>query len=164
MTSCSVLAGHQADLLADAEGTVDHPDVNDDTLVVVELRVENQGPERGVRVAGRRGTPFDDRAEHFGDPLTGLAADGQHLGPVDAQCVLDLFLDLIGPRRLHVDLVQDGHDHQVGLDRRVGVGDGLRLYALGGVDEEDRPFAGGEAARDLVVEVDVPGGVDQFSS
>ena len=43
----------------------------------------------------------------------------------------------------------------------VGVGDRLRLDPLGGVDQEDRPLAGGEAPRDLVVEVDVAGGVDQ---
>ncbi len=50
---------------------------------------------------------------------------------------------------------------KIGVDRRVGVGDGLGLHALRGVDQQDRPFAGGEAARDLVMEVDVAGGVDQ---
>ena len=47
------------------------------------------------------------------------------------------------------------------LDGQEGVGDGLRLDALGGVDQQDRPFAGGQAPRDLVVEVDVAGRVDQ---
>ena len=47
------------------------------------------------------------------------------------------------------------------FDRQVGVGDGLRLHALGRVDQQDRPLAGRQAARDLVVEVDVPGRVDQ---
>ena len=50
---------------------------------------------------------------------------------------------------------------EVGVDRRVGVRNGLRLNALRGIDKEDRPLAGGEAARDLVMEIDVAGGVDQ---
>ncbi len=38
--------GHQADRLADAERAVDDSHVGDHALVVVELRVEDQGPER----------------------------------------------------------------------------------------------------------------------
>ena len=60
-----------------------------------------------------------------------------------------------------VDLVDDGDDGEVGLDGEVEVGEGLRLDALRGVDDEDGALAGGEAARDLVAEVDVAGGVDQ---
>jgi len=37
----------------------------------------------------------------------------------------------------------------------------LRLDALGGVDEQHGALAGGQAAGDLVAEVDVAGGVDQ---
>ena len=78
-------AGHQPDLLADLDRAVDDPDVDDDALVVVELRVEDQGPERGLRVAGRRRDPLDDRPEQLGDARPGLAADGQDLVGVDAQ-------------------------------------------------------------------------------
>ena len=46
-------------------------------------------------------------------------------------------------------------------DGQVGVGHGLRLDALRGVHQQDRPFAGRQAARNLVMEVDVAGGVDQ---
>ena len=41
----------------------------------------------------------------------------------------------------------------------VGVRQGLGLDALGGVHDEQRPLAGGERARDLVVEVNVARGV-----
>ena len=65
----------------------------------------------------------------------------------------------VGPGQ--VDLVEDRDQLEAGVDRGVGVGDGLRLDALGGVDDEQRALAGREAARDLVGEVDVPGRVDQ---
>ena len=60
-----------------------------------------------------------------------------------------------------VDLVDDGDDRQVVLERQVDVGQRLGLDALGGVDDQQRALAGGEAAADLVGEVDVAGGVDQ---
>src|SRR3712207_7586131 len=45
--------------------------------------------------------------------------------------------------------------------REVGVRHRLRLYALRGVDHEQRAVARRERARDLVREVDVARGVDQ---
>ena len=55
-----------------------------------------------------------------------------------------------------------GMTSEVVLDRQVGVGDRLGLDALRRVDDEQRAFAGAQAARHLVVEVDVPGRVDQL--
>ena len=46
--------------------------------------------------------------------------------------------------------------------RGVAVGDALRLDALRGIDHQQRPFAGRQAARDLVGEVHVPRGIDQI--
>ena len=112
-------------------------------------------------LAGGGRDAVDDGLEQLGHALAGLAADGQHLGGVDAEGLLDLGLDLVGPAGLHVDLVQRRDDREVGVDGGIGVGDGLSLDALGGVDQEDRALAGGEAARDLVVEIDVPRRVDQ---
>src|SRR5262249_29577918 len=43
----------------------------------------------------------------------------------------------------------------------IDVGERLRLYALGGVDHQQRALAGGERAVDLVGEIDVPWSVDQ---
>ena len=112
-------------------------------------------------LAGGGGNAVDDGAEEFGDALPRLAADGEDLVAVEAEGVLDLLLDLVGAGRLHVDLVEHGDDGEVAADGEVGVGDGLGLDALGGVDQQDRALAGGQATRDLVVEVDVAGRVDQ---
>ena len=46
-------------------------------------------------------------------------------------------------------------------DGQVGVGHGLGLDALGGIDDQERPLAGGQGPGDLVVEVHVAGRVDE---
>ena len=157
------LAGHQADLLADLRSVaVDDADVGDDAPVVVVLRVEDQGPQRRVGSPGGGGIRSMMARKTLGrrpGPVLALTARTS-LGSMP-RIVLDLLADLVGPGGLHVDLVQDRDDRQVAVDRRVGVGDGLRLDPLRGVDQQDRPLAGGQAPRDLVVEVDVAGRVDQ---
>ena len=56
--------------------------------------------------------------------------------------MLDLHRDVVRPRVRQVDLVDDGDELQVVLDGEVGVGDGLRFDALGGVNHEQGAFAG----------------------
>ena len=46
------------------------------------------------------------------------------------------------------------------VDGHIQIGQGLRLDALGGVDEQHRAFAGGQCAGHLIGEVHVAGGVD----
>ena len=45
-----------------------------------------------------------------------------------------------------VDLVHGRDQLEPGVDRQVGVGDGLGLDALGGVDEQQRALARGQAS------------------
>jgi hypothetical protein len=61
-----------------------------------------------------------------------------------------------------IDLVEDRDHGQVVLEREIDVRHRLRLDALRGVHDQQRAFAGGEASRDLVGEVDVPRRVDQL--
>ena len=93
--------------------------------------------------------------------LPGLRRDPQDVVRLAADQVADLAGDALGLGARQVDLVEHRDQLEPGLDRRVGVGDGLRLDPLGGVDDQQRALAGGEAARDLVGEVDVARGVDQ---
>ena len=60
-----------------------------------------------------------------------------------------------------VDLVRDGQQLEVVLDREVRVCDRLRLDSLGGVDDEHGALARLQRARHFVREVHVPGRVDQ---
>ena len=47
------------------------------------------------------------------------------------------------------------------LHGQIGVGQSLGLHALGGVDHENGPLAGGQGAGDLVVKVHVARCVDE---
>ena len=145
-----------------AEGAVDHPHVGDHAAVLVELGVEDQRPGRrlGLALGGR--DALDDRLQHLDHALPGLGRDPAALPRGRRRC--RSAISWRDPLRLgagQVDLVDHRDQLQPVLDRQVGVGDGLRLDPLGGVDDQQGALAGGEAARDLVGEVDVAGRVDQ---
>ena len=66
-----------------------------------------------------------------------------------------------GIGRRQVDLVDDRQHFQSLLERRVAVGDALRLDALRGIHHQQRPLAGRQRAGHLVGEVHVSGRVDE---
>ena len=152
---------HRTQVLARPEDAVDHAHEGDDAAVLVVGGVEDQRARRRVGIAGGRRNPLDDRVEHGVDALAGLGRDAQHLRRVVADQVGDLGRRAVRVRRRQVDLVHDGDDLEVVLDREVGVRERLRLDPLRRVDDEQRAFARLQRARDLVGEVDVPRRVDQ---
>ena len=156
-----LLGAHHVDELALADRAVDHAQVHDDAAVLVVLGVEDQRAQRVVGLALGRRDLLDDLVEQLGHAEARLRAHAERDRGVDADRVLDLFLDHIGPRVGQVDLVDDRQDLEVALDGEVGVGDGLGLDALAGVDEQQRALAGLQGLLDLVVEVDVARRVDQ---
>ena len=95
------------------------------------------------------------------DVQAALGGDLRGLVAGQADDVLNLLLD---PGRVsggEVDFVDDGQNLQPSVDGQIGVGQGLGLDALSGVNHQQRALAGGQAAADLVVEVHVARGVDQ---
>ena len=152
---------HEAHGVADPDGAVHDADVDDHAAEDVELRVEDERPKGGALFRLRRGNARDDGLQHLVDVQPRLRADGDVVVRGDAEEVLDLLRDALHVGAGHVHLVEDGDDLEVVVDGQIGVGDRLGLDALRRVDNEDRPFAGAHAARDLVGEVDVAGGVDE---
>ncbi len=69
---------------------------------------------------------------------------------IDAEGLLHLLLDFVRPRVLEVDLVEHGDDRQIVFDRGIGIGDGLGFDTLERIDQENRPFAARQRARDFV--------------
>ncbi len=152
---------HEADLHALAHAAVDDAGEDDDAAVGVEPGVEDEGLERRFGIALGRRQAMDDGFEDVGDALAGLGADGNGVRGVEADGLLD---HLLGARDVgagEIDFVDDGDDFEAVVDGEVGVGEGLGLDALGGIDDEQRAFAGGEGAGDFVGEVDVAGRVDE---
>ena len=76
--------------------------------------------------------------------------------------ILDLLLDPLGLGGGQVDLVEDRHDLQPGIDRLIDIGQGLGLDALAGIHHQQRAFAGGQAARHFIAEVHMAGRVHQI--
>ena len=114
-----------------------------------------------VRFAAGGGMRSIDRVQDVVDALARLRGDAQHAVGVDAEQLGELDRGAVRVRLRQVDLVDDGDDLEVVLDREVRVRQRLRLDALRRVDDEQRSLARLERARDLVGEVDVPGRVDQ---
>ncbi len=80
---------------------------------------------------------------------------------VEPDHVLDLLAHPVGLGGGQVDLVEDRHDLVMVVERLIDIGQRLRLDPLGGVDHQQRAFAGGEAAVHLIGEVHVARRVDQ---
>ena len=104
---------------------------------------------------------LDQRLQQLRHALAGLGADAHRIIGGDADDVLDFLDHSVRVGRRQVDLVDDGQYFQALLQRRVAVGDALRLHPLGGIHDQQRPVAGGQGAGHLVGEVHVPWGVDQ---
>ena len=134
---------------------------DDDAEVGVVPAIDQQRLQRRVGVAGGRGQAVDDGFQHAFDVEAGFGRDLDGFGGVEADDVLDLLLDALGLGGGQVDLVEDRDDLVLGVQRLVDVGQRLGFDALRGVDHQQRAFAGGEAAADLVGEIDVARGVHQ---
>ena len=137
---------HQLDLLALAQHAVDDAHEHDDAEIGVVPAVDQQRLQRLRRVALGRRQALDDGLEHRFDVEAGLGRDRDGVRGIEADHVLDLLLDAIDVGRRQVDLVEDGQDLEVVVERLVDVGERLRLDALAGVDDQDGALAGGEAS------------------
>ena len=61
-----------------------------------------------------------------------------------------------------IDLVQNGQDFEILLNRRVAIGHALRFNALRRIDDQQGTFAGRQGARYLVGEIDVTRCIDKI--
>ncbi len=156
------LAGtHEADLLAPGELALKDAHVGNDAAVFVRMAVVDQCGRRPVGLVFRRGQFGDDGLQERIDAFAGFGAEGETFFGGDADDLFDFFDDAVGLGGGQVDLVDDAEDLAAGLDGQVGVGDGLGLDALTGIDNQQSPFARGQRPGDFVVEVDVAGRVDE---
>ena len=113
-----------------------------------ESKIRARGGGLGLAV-GRR-DPLHDRLQHVGDPFSRLGRDPQSLTGIAAEQVRNLGRDAVGVRPRQIHLVEDRDQLQAGVDRRVGVRDGLGLHPLRRVHHQQRALARRKAARDLV--------------
>jgi len=141
--------------------TIKDANVSNDTLVRVVVRIKNEGAQGLTKAALRRRNAGDDGFEHLIDVDAGFGRDADDLILRDAQKDIEVFFDLVHHGRLQVDLIDDGNDDQVGFEGEVKIGKGLGFDALGGIHDEESAFASIESTADLVVEIDMPGSIDE---
>ena len=146
---------HRHDRVALAQHAVDHAHVRDDAAVLVELGVEDQRPRRRRGVALRRRDPLrrSPRAcPRCPPPSWPTSAARRRLSPSSSPISPATRSGSAPGRSI---LFSTGISSRPGVDSEVGVGHRLRLDALRGVHHQQRAFARGQRARDLVGEVHV---------
>ena len=117
----------------------------------------------GAPVAGKRQHALGIAVVHA--PKILAAADGPvHRVGLDAEDPLNVFHQLKGVARLAVHLVDKGKDGDVAQRADLEQLDGLRLNALGGVDDHDRAVGGHQGAVGVLAEVLVSGGVQNVDA
>ena len=124
------------------EDAVDHADEDDHAEVGIVPGVDEGGLQGSGAVALGGRDLGDDRLEHVVDADARFGAGEDGFGCVDADDVLDLVADFLGLGGGEVDLVDDGDDFVVVLDRLVDVGEGLGFDALCGIDHQQGALAG----------------------
>ncbi len=152
---------HELNAVTGLDGPLHDSEMDDDTAVAVVLAVEDECLQRLVRFAFWCRYAVSDRFEDLVDPDPGLGADEQCFVGVESEHGFDFGQHFVDPRHWQVDLVDDRYDFEPGFECGIGVGDGLSLDSLEGVDQQKGPFTGGQAPGNFVVKVDVAGGVDQ---
>ena len=155
------IGGHHVERVSLGDRSVEHAHRRDDAAELVEIGVDDQRPQGSILIALGRRDEEDDALEQVVDALAGLSRDAHGVLCGDRERLLDLRADALGLCRGQVDLVDRGNDVEVGVHGEQGIRDGLRLDALGRIDDEHGAFAGGERARHLVREVHVSRGVDE---
>src|SRR5262245_40937945 len=141
--------------------SIENADVGYDTLESIEIGVEPEGLERFF--AGRFGgwNPSNDPFENVvdADALFGAGQNGGLGG--DSENVFELSFRQFDVCMRKIDLIDDRNDRQILLHCEVNIRNGLSLDALGGIDNQKSAFAGAQAARNFVGEIDVARSVNQ---
>ena len=136
--------GHHADLHTWTYGSFLDPHIDDDPFVTVIVAVEDQRTQRGFRLPRWSRDIGYNPLEHRMDILPGLGGNTRRIKAGQPDHVLHFMGNPFRFSRRQVDLVDDRHHFQVMLDRKIGVGEGLRLDPLRCIDDQHRTFTGGQ--------------------
>ena len=153
---------HHADTLARFDAAFHDTDIGNSPFIGIEMGVEDEGPQGLVPFVSRCRDALDDSFQYLVDTVARLGADHNGIGCIEADDVFDFLADPVGVGTGQVDFVDDGNDFQVVFQGQIDVSQGLGFDALRGIDNEQGPFAGRQAARYFVIEVDVPRRVDEI--
>ena len=154
--------GHEPDAVAQTQSPVHDTEQYHNALIGIVPGIENQRFERSLRIALRGGESVDHRIQHLVDIQAGLGGNGNGIGAVQPYTFLNFRLDAVGIGARQIYFIQYGHDFMIMIQRQIDVGQRLGLYALSGVHHQQRTVAGCKGAGNFIIEVHMPGGVDEI--
>ena len=125
---------------------VQHLEVGNNSTKGIKHRVEDKRLQRSVIVACGVWHPLHNGFKDVVNALARLTRCAYDVGLIATQQFNNLVFNFFWHGAGHVHLVDDGNNLQIVFDGHIEVRDGLRLYALCCVYNEQRPFAGGDTA------------------
>jgi hypothetical protein len=152
---------HEGDLLPLLQHARHHAHEDDDAQIRIIPAVDEHRLQRRVGSPFGAGIRSTIASRISSMPMPDLAEARMALRRVQPDDVLDLLADLFGLGGGQIDLVDDRHDLMIMLDRLIDVGERLRFHALRRIHHQQGALARGQAARDLIGEVDMPRRVHQ---
>ena len=156
------LAGrHHADIHARTDFPILHTHIGNGAFVGVENGIKNEAAQRLLRVILRRRHLLYDTLQHRFHILPGLRTHRDGLRHIETDDILYFRLHALYIGTGKVYLIDDRNDFQVVVQSQVHIGQCLGLHALGGIDDQNRPFTSRQAAGYFVIEIHMPWGIDE---
>ncbi len=134
---------------------------NDHAAIRVEPGIEDErlkaifGQSLGRRYA------LHHSFKHVGHAESGLGADEDGVGGVEADRAFDHFLGARNVGALKIDLVDDWDDFKSVIDGQIRIRERLGFDTLRSVDDEQGSFTGREGTGNFVRKIDVAGSIDE---
>ena len=133
-------------VVALAYNAVHHLEVGNNSTKGIKHRVEDKCLQWSIIIACGMWHPLHNGIKDVFNALARLTRCAYDVGLITTQQFNDLVFNFFWHGAGHVHLVDDGNNLQIVFDGHIEVRDGLRLYALCCVYNEQCPFAGGDTA------------------
>ena len=125
------------------------------------MGIEDQGRQGRINAALGRRDPLGNGLQDLFDPDPFLGRTKEGRFGIQTQVDFNLFLDPFDIGRRKIDFIDDRDDGQVLFQGGIHVGQGLGLNPLGGIDQKQDPFTGGQGPGDFIGKIHMSRGVDQ---
>ena len=135
---------NKADLFSFFQASVHYPYVGDHAPERVEDGVKYQGLKRSFGITAGSGNTIHDGRQDIFYSLTRFPTGQDNIFFRATDQIDHLVGHLFDDGRIHIHLVQHRNDLQIVFNGEIQIGNGLGLYALGGIYQQQRTFTGSD--------------------
>ena len=153
---------HHADPHALAQTALHNTHVQHYALVGIKLGVKHQRLKRCGRISLRRRHAGNNRLQHILNAQAGLSTAQHRIRCIYADNVLNFLFYMLRVGARQVNFVDNGNNLQIIIQRQIHVRQGLRLNALGRVNNQQRTLARSQRTRNLIGKIDVTGSINKI--